>query len=256
MFRCFPPSLRRLRRTADMFKAYRRHNGEPLVQTEQRASQSMSVSFFPSFQPPLCSRPFSVFLLERLSDEQIVEILTKAVARVGPPTDTDAATEDPSSSPSAPSSSSQPTLCSQPSTGSYDHPFSAYPHLTRQIISSIASLSTGDARTALSLLELVLCSPPTIPEDVLLSTLRKSVSASYDRTGDSRYEMISALHKSVRGSQPDAAMYWLARMLEAGEDPLYIARRMTVCASEDIGLADPHALPLVRLFHLPRPSTN
>ena len=59
-----------------------------------------------------------------------------------------------------------------------------------------------------------------------------------------RYDMISALHKSVRGSDGDAAMYWLARMLCAGEDPLYVARRMVVCASEDIGLADPQALPL------------
>ncbi|EIM83142.1 P-loop containing nucleoside triphosphate hydrolase protein [Stereum hirsutum FP-91666 SS1] len=175
-----------------------------------------------------------VFLLERLTDEQITEILTKAVARVGPPTD---AAEDPSSSQTVPSSSSQESTSSDP-------PFPTYPHLTRQILSSIASLSTGDARTALSLLELVLCSPTTTPSSTLLTTLRKSVSASYDRTGDSRYEMISALHKSVRGSQPDAAMYWLARMLEAGEDPLYVARRMTVCASEDIGLADRHALPL------------
>ena len=59
--------------------------------------------------------------------------------------------------------------------------------------------------------------------------------------------MISALHKSVRGSNADAALYWLARMLGGGEDPVYIARRMAVCASEDIGLADNHALPLVRI---------
>ena len=67
--------------------------------------------------------------------------------------------------------------------------------------------------------------------------------------------MISALHKSVRGSDGDAALYWLARMLSQGEDPLYIARRMVVCASEDIGLADNHALPLVCLNTLIRSAT-
>ena len=114
--------------------------------------------------------------------------------------------------------------------------------------SAIASLSSGDARTALSLLELVLHSAPTTSESVLLESLRRSVSTSYDRTGDAHYDLISGLHKSVRGSQPDAALYWLARMLEAGENPVYIARRMTVCASEDIGMADHAALPLVGVF--------
>ncbi|KAG1732196.1 DNA polymerase III, clamp loader complex, gamma/delta/delta subunit [Suillus paluster] len=117
-------------------------------------------------------------------------------------------------------------------------PFPSYPQLTNSIISSIVSLSTGDARTALSLLEAYR------DEHTLLTSLRRSVSASYDRVGDSHFDMISALHKSVRGSHGSAAMYWLARMLTAGEDPLYIARRLVVCASEDIGLADTHALPL------------
>jgi putative ATPase len=119
-----------------------------------------------------------------------------------------------------------------------------YPQLTRPIITAIASLSSGDARVALSLLELVLHSAPTTSESVLLESLRLSVSTSYDRTGDAHYDLISALHKSVRGSQPGAALYWLARMLEGGEDPVYIARRMTVCASEDIGMADRGALPM------------
>lgn len=95
---------------------------------------------------------------------------------------------------------------------------------------------------------MVLSAPKTTVEEKLIENLRRSVSASYDRSGDSRYDMISALHKSVRGSDVDAAMYWLARMLSAGEDPLYIARRMVVCASEDIGLADNQALPLVSVF--------
>lgn len=110
---------------------------------------------------------------------------------------------------------------------------------------SVVSLSAGDARIAISLLDLVMMSSGGSDEASLLASLKRSVSASYDRTGESRYDMISALHKSVRGSQGSAAMYWLARMLTAGEDPLYIARRMVVCASEDIGLADKHALPLV-----------
>ena len=119
-----------------------------------------------------------------------------------------------------------------------------YPQLTRRIITAIASFSSGDARVALSLLELVFHSAPTTSESELLESLRRSVSTSYDRTGDPHYDLISALHKSVRGSQPGAALYWLARMLEAGEDPMYIARRMTVCASEDIGIADRGALPM------------
>ena len=113
------------------------------------------------------------------------------------------------------------------------------------MLASLVSLADGDARTALSLLALVLGSSPDTDETTLLTALRQSVSTSYDRTGDSHHDMISALHKSVRGSEGSAAMYWLARMLTAGEDPVYIARRMVVCASEDIGLADNAALPLV-----------
>ena len=109
----------------------------------------------------------------------------------------------------------------------------------------MASLSAGDARTALSLLEQVLLAPAEIPETTLLNTMRRSVATSYDRTGDVRYDLISALQKCIRGSQGGAALYWLARMLGADEDPMYIARRLVVCASEDIGMADPHALPLV-----------
>jgi putative ATPase len=123
-----------------------------------------------------------------------------------------------------------------------------FPHLTRRIVTTIASLSCGDARTALSLLELVFLADRTTPESALIESLRLSVSTSYDRTGDARYDLISALHKSVRGSQPGPALYWLARMLEAGEDPVYIARRMAVCASEDIGMADRDGLPLVGIF--------
>ncbi|KAI0029651.1 P-loop containing nucleoside triphosphate hydrolase protein [Vararia minispora EC-137] len=165
-----------------------------------------------------------VFVLERLTDDELLEVLTRALDRV---------------------SSSDPVgeLPSTPEDTRLSGPSSRYPHVTYRILKSIASLSAGDARTALSLLELALVSHSS-SEDVLLGALRKSVSTSYDRTGDDRYDLISALHKSVRGSQPSAALYWLARMLEAGEDPVYICRRMVVCASEDVGLADNHALPL------------
>lgn len=105
--------------------------------------------------------------------------------------------------------------------------------------------------TALGLIKHRFCGPPmrAIPfseaeRAELRTALKGTLSLRYDRTGDSRYEMISALHKSVRGSDGGAAMYWLARMLTAGEDPLYISRRLLVVASEDVGLADNHALPL------------
>ncbi|KAF9446395.1 P-loop containing nucleoside triphosphate hydrolase protein [Macrolepiota fuliginosa MF-IS2] len=116
--------------------------------------------------------------------------------------------------------------------------------LTQRIISRMVSMAGGDARTALSLLEVAVQSPKDAPEEQVMEALKQSLVVSYDRTGDDHYDMISALHKSVRGSNGSAAMYWLARMLTSGEDPLFIARRMVVCASEDIGLADNHALPL------------
>jgi putative ATPase len=109
----------------------------------------------------------------------------------------------------------------------------------------MASLSAGDARTALSLLEHVLLAPGHTPEAALLDLMKRSVATSYDRTGDARYDLISALHKCIRGNQGGPALYWLARMLGADEDPMYIARRLVVCASEDVGMADPNALPLV-----------
>ncbi len=117
-------------------------------------------------------------------------------------------------------------------------------------IALIAHFAGGDARGALSTLEMVVTngdmqkdgSVVVTREIIEQCTSRKSLL--YDRNGEEHYNLISALHKSVRNSDPDAAVYWLARMLEAGEDPIYIARRVTRMASEDIGLADPHALPL------------
>jgi len=113
----------------------------------------------------------------------------------------------------------------------------------------IARFANGDARTALNLLEFAATSAPKHPEggtrQLDLPQLEQSIhrrALLYDKTGEEHYNLISALHKSMRNSDPDAAVYWVARMLEAGEDPLYIARRMIRFASEDIGNADPHAL--------------
>ena len=113
----------------------------------------------------------------------------------------------------------------------------------------IAEFSNGDARAALSVLEMAVLngefSGDTVTvtrEDLEQCTSRKSLL--YDKKGEEHYNLISALHKSMRNSDPDAAVYWLARMLEAGEDPLYIARRVTRFASEDVGLADPRALEI------------
>lgn len=112
----------------------------------------------------------------------------------------------------------------------------------------LANLSNGDARIALNILEFAVKS--TMPnslgkivldKEILKDSLKKS-HFLYDRAGEEHYNIISALHKSIRGGNADAAMYWLARMLEAGEDPLYVARRLIRMAVEDIGIANSHAL--------------
>lgn len=109
----------------------------------------------------------------------------------------------------------------------------------------LSILGDGDARTSLNLLEIAVLSAPketgTISSDLLESMIQER-TLRYDRVGEEHYNLISALHKSVRNSDPDASLYYLARMLEAGEDPLYIARRIVRMASEDIGMADPNAL--------------
>lgn len=113
----------------------------------------------------------------------------------------------------------------------------------------IANFANGDARSALSTLEMVVLNGDTdgdtvtVTEDTLAQCLSKK-SLLYDKKGEEHYNLISALHKSMRNSDPDAAVYWLARMLEAGEDPLYVARRVIRFASEDIGMADPRALEI------------
>lgn len=172
-----------------------------------------------------------VLTLDRLTDEDMRNIITRAIGRVTGMSNANKPHDAEPSYSEDIGGSSQESVCP------------SIPQITERVISSMVSLSRGDARTALSLLELVLYAKD-LPEDDVITSMRHSVSTSYDRTGDSRYDMISALHKSVRGSHGSAAMYWLARMLCTGEDPVYIARRMVVCASEDVGLADNQALPL------------
>jgi putative ATPase len=118
-----------------------------------------------------------------------------------------------------------------------------------EVLNEIAVLADGDARRALNALEMAVdASAPdaqgkrTLSVEHLRSALQRS-HLHYDKSGEEHYNVISALHKSLRGSDANAALYWLARQLEAGEEPLYIARRLVRFASEDIGLADPHALP-------------
>ncbi|KAJ7072421.1 DNA polymerase III, clamp loader complex, gamma/delta/delta subunit [Mycena amicta] len=151
-----------------------------------------------------------VFALQRLEESHIKAILSNALTRLSP-------------------------------EGILDSPRSS---LSDELVSTIVSLSGGDARVALSLLEIALKAPLDLDDDTLRTSLRQSVAISQAQNEEDHYDMISALHKCIRGSQPDAALFWLARMIAGGEDPLFIARRLIVCSSEDIGLADSHALPL------------
>lgn len=123
-------------------------------------------------------------------------------------------------------------------------------HIPEDMIQAIANFANGDARSALSTLEMVVLNGEidesgavTVTAETLEQCISKK-SLLYDKKGEEHYNLISALHKSMRNSDPDAAVYWLARMLEAGEDPLYVARRVTRFASEDVGLADPQALQI------------
>ena len=122
--------------------------------------------------------------------------------------------------------------------------------LAKEAMTALCGMANGDARVALNALELA-AEAATADETgrraitlEAISDVMQRRALLYDRAGEYHYDTISAFIKSVRGSDPDAAVYWLARMLEAGEDPLFVARRLTILAAEDIGLADPHALPL------------
>jgi putative ATPase len=167
----------------------------------------------PSFEviAPLLSRT-RVFTLKPLTDEQVQEIVTRAL-------------DD-----------------RERGVGMLS------PHLDGEAMAALVTLANGDARIALNALELA--THATEPDQagarhLTLSTVEDAMqqrSQLYDKAGDQHYDTISAFIKCVRGSDPDAAIYWLARMIEAGEDPLFIARRIVILAAEDIGMADPHAL--------------
>jgi len=119
--------------------------------------------------------------------------------------------------------------------------------ISGEMLEMLANFANGDARSALGTLEMVVLNAPrqdgqvTVTEEILEQCVNRK-SLLYDKNGEEHYNLISALHKSMRNSDPDAAIYWLARMLEAGEDPLYVARRMIRFASEDVGMADSRAL--------------
>jgi putative ATPase len=126
----------------------------------------------------------------------------------------------------------------------------AHVALTTDALDALVGLANGDARVALNTLEFAAAAAPraddgtrTVDMQTIADALQRR-AATYDKGGDAHYDTISAFIKTVRGSDPDAAVYWLMRMIDAGEDPLFIARRLVILASEDIGLADPQALPV------------
>lgn len=170
----------------------------------------------PSFkiQAALLSR-CRTFTLQKLSNEHVLEILTRALKH--------AFENEPSKLP---------------------------PLVDEELLAYLSAFADGDARTALNLLELAISlatKPPADPSSPLTKEDIKGALTKtlvYDRAGDQHYDTISAFHKAVRGSDSDAALYYLARMLQSGEDPLFVARRMVVIASEDVGLADNSLLPL------------
>lgn len=121
-------------------------------------------------------------------------------------------------------------------------------NISDEAIDYLITISDGDGRIALNSLEIAVLSTPRDNEGIInidLDTIKECIlvkSAKYDKSGDEHYDTISAFIKSMRGSDPDATLYWLAKMINAGEDPKFIARRIIICASEDVGNADPQAL--------------
>ena len=128
-------------------------------------------------------------------------------------------------------------------------------HAQEDALRHLAAVADGDARKALNSLEIAVLTTPPSAEGVVEIDLRSAEQSIqkkaivYDGDGDAHYDTISAFIKSMRGSDPDAALYWLAKMIHAGEDPRFIARRIIICASEDVGLADPMALVLAMTAH-------
>jgi len=124
-----------------------------------------------------------------------------------------------------------------------NHEFTTNPRIGGDIFEFIAKMANGDARMALNTLEICLEQGKEITIELVKQIVQKT-HLQYDKNGDEHYNIISALHKSMRGGDANAAVYWVARMIEGGEDPLYVARRLLRFASEDVGLADNFALVL------------
>lgn len=192
----------------------------------------------PSFrlQTALLSR-CRVFVLKKLSVDECEQVLKRALQLYKDDEDSLSGLQWSGSSMDFTPSTSAPDLATAAAGPSAE--------VDDELLRFLAGAADGDARVALSTLELALKSGGLLSKEQLRQSLLKA-HLQYDRTGDQHYDTISALHKSIRGSDADAALYWLARMLEGGEDPLYIARRMVRMAAEDVGTADPAALPLVR----------
>jgi putative ATPase len=209
----------------------------------------------PSFEviSPLLSRT-KVYVLEALTTPQIVDLLRRALQ------DTEhglgnekillgtESQEERVKAGTAETQSSRSRVTQGPRATAAHGPPTSSVRQSDEVLWRMAAFGNGDARTAYNTLELCVRSAradeagwkritPQLLEDVLQRKMLR-----YDKAGEQHYNLISALHKSVRNSDPDAALYWLARMLESGEDPLYLARRMVRMASEDIGLAEPGAL--------------
>jgi putative ATPase len=180
------------------------------------------------------------FTLSKLTDEDIFGILRRALAHELPSLSEDSSSKgNQSETMGTNAENDDPSTTEAPTTSH---------HLLSEnnfaLVHYLATFADGDARTGLNLLELAidLCLRPSLTPTDIKSSLTQTLV--YDRAGDQHYDTISAFHKSVRGSNADAALYYLARMLQSGEDPLYIARRMVVMASEDVGLADNSLLSL------------
>ena len=189
----------------------------------------------PSFKvvDPLLSR-CRTFTLSKLTDEDVLDILKRALLHEAPSLPT----------PSHSLPIKEETQQAETSLLSSQQSYHLLTDDDYALIRYLAAFADGDARTGLNLLELAidLCRKPSITTEEIKKSLTQTLV--YDRAGDQHYDTISAFHKSVRGSNADAALYYLARMLQSGEDPLYVARRMVVIASEDIGLADNSMLSL------------
>ena len=177
------------------------------------------------------------FTLSKLEDGDIFGILKRALEREVPGLPT------PEGSPAGEEQRTEESPDEQ-NSGSQQPSYNLLTDNDFELLRYLSAFADGDARTGLNLLELALdlCRRPGTTTDDIKKSLTQTLV--YDRAGDQHYDTISAFHKSVRGSNADAALYYLARMLQSGEDPLYVARRMVVIASEDVGLADNSMLSL------------